>query len=214
MEQEDLMPGRFQTLSWRPGALAKPLDELFGYVTSEAERAVDWYHRKRTPMQWGGRLLRFGAILATAAAGVMPLLAEIFERDGEPAIDPLWGAFALALAGILVLLDRFWGCTSAWVRYTLALQELSEALDAFRIDWEGSKVLWAGDDPDPEQARAMIDQCKAFLRRVRSVVRKETDAWAAEFQSVLEQIDAVTKSGEETGRCEMGSGVTRREGDL
>ena len=115
------------------------------------------------------------------------------ERNGHPAIEPLWAALLLTVAGILVLMDRFWGCTSAWVRYMLAAQEISAALDAFRMDWESHKLLWDGLEVDVEQAQATIDRCQRFLDRVRSVVRTETDAWATEFHKVLEQIESATR---------------------
>jgi hypothetical protein len=187
-----LEPSRFPDLVWEPGAWAKSQDALFCYAVGEAERALAWYERKRGRAQRAGRGLRLGAILATSAAGVTPLLSELLERDGQPLIDPLWAAFLLALAGILVLLDRFWGCTSAWVRYVRAGQDLVLALDSFRIEWERRKLAWGPDAEDPDAAQAMLECCRLFLVHVRTVVRQETEAWAAEFQHVLEQIDRVT----------------------
>jgi len=189
----DLKPVPFPSLSWAPEDRTKSLSALVGYATREAERAIDWYYWKRRRMQRWGRGLRLGAILATSAAGVTPLLAELMERNGQPAIEPLWAALLLAVAGILVLLDRFWGCTSAWVRYMGAAQEISAVLDAFRIQWESHKLLWDGLQVDVEQAQATIDSCQSFLAHVRSVVRTETDTWATEFHKVLEQIEGGTR---------------------
>jgi hypothetical protein len=189
----DLQPASFPSLSWEGKDRTHTLEALVGYASGEAERAIEWYYRKRRRMQWWGRGLRLAAILATSAAGVTPLLAKLFERNGSPVIDPLWAAFLLAGAGIFVLLDRFWGCTSAWVRYVLAAQELSAALDAFRMDWESHKLLWDRVEPDVEEAQLMIERCRGFLAHVRSVVRSETDAWATEFQNVLEQIESATR---------------------
>ena len=177
----DLKPVPFPTLSWAPEDRSKSLAALAAYAMREAERAIDWYHWKRRSMQRWGRGLRLGAILSSSAAGVTPVVAELMERNGTPSIDPLWAALLLAGAGILVLLDRFWGCTSAWVRYMLAAQEISAKLDTFRMDWEGHKLLWEGLPVDVEQAQATIDRCRSFLDGVRSVVRTETDSWATEF---------------------------------
>jgi hypothetical protein len=189
----DLRPIPFPSLSWAAEDRAKSLAALVDYATGEAERAIDWYYWKRGRMQRWGRGLRLGAILATSAAGVTPLLAELMDRNGSPTIEPLWAALLLAVAGILVLLDRFWGCTSAWVRYMLAAQEISAALDAFRIDWESHKLLSDGLDADVEQAQVTIDRCRTFLGRVRTVVRTETDSWATEFHKVLDQIEGATR---------------------
>jgi SMODS and SLOG-associating 2TM effector domain 2 len=189
----DLKSVPFPSLSWAPADRAKSLNALVGYATSEAERAIDWYYWKRRRMQRWGRGLRLGAVLATSAAGVTPLIAELMERNGHPVINPLWAALLLTMAGILVLLDRFWGCTSAWVRYMLAAQEVAAALDAFRMECESHKLAWDGDEVDVEQAQAMIDGCKVFLGRVRSVVRTETDTWATEFHKILEQIESAAR---------------------
>jgi hypothetical protein len=188
-------PSCFPDLVWEPGAWAKSCDALFRYAVGEAERALSWYERKRWRAQRSGRGFRLGAILATSAAGVTPILSEIFERDGHVAIDPLWAAFLLALAGIFVLLDRFWGCTSAWVRYVRASQDLVLALDTFRVEWERRKLAWDPAAEDAEVAQAMLECCRLFLIEVRTVVREETEAWAAEFQHVLEQIDRTASEG-------------------
>ena len=189
----DLESVPFPRLSWALEDRTKSLSALVGYATSEAERAIDWYYWKRRSMQQWGRGLRLGAVLATSLAGLTPLLSELLERNGHSLINPLWAALLLTVAGILVLMDRFWGCTSAWVRYTLAAQEISAALDAFRIQWESHKLLWDGLQLDVEQAQATIDSCQAFLDRVRSIVRTETDTWATEFHKVLEQIEGGTR---------------------
>ena len=189
----DLKSVPFPSLSWAPEDRAKSLRALVGYATSEAERAIDWYYWKRRRMQRWGRGLRLGAVLATSAAGVTPLIAELLESNGHPLVNPLWAALLLATAGILVLLDRFWGCTSAWVRYMLAAQEIASALDAFRMEWESHRLLWDGLVIDVEQAQATIDSCQVFLGRVRSVVRTETDTWATEFHKILEQIETTAR---------------------
>jgi hypothetical protein len=208
---QDLEPSPFPDIPWQPSGLAESLDELFRYVTGESERAITWYYRKRKPMQWGGRLLRLGAILSTGLAGLTPLLAEIFETEGRPGVDPLWAAVALTVAGVLILLDRFWGFTSAWVRYMVACHELTAALDAFRIDWARHKLRLAGGEPSAEQADAMILECRKFLSEVRAIVGSETRIWAREFQRVLEQVDAAIKSAARLGGPgAVGASGTRR----
>ena len=189
----DLKSVPFPSLSWAPEDRTKSLSALVGYATSEAERAIDWYYWKRRRMQRWGRGLRLGAVLATSAAGVTPLLAELMERERSiRSIEPLWAALLLAVAGILVLLDRFWGCTSAWVRYMRAAQEISAALDAlphpdgratsFSAAWSST---WTS-----SKRRRRSTPASAFLGpRAVGRAAPETDAWATEFHKVLEQIE-------------------------
>jgi hypothetical protein len=190
-----LEPSRFPDLVWESGAWPKSLDALARYAIGEAERALAWYECKRRRAQRAGRGLRLGAMLATSAAGLIPLVSELFEHDGRPAIDPLWAALLLAVAGILVLLDRFWGCTSAWVRYVRAGQDLVLALDTFRVEWERHKLAWDPSVEDVEAAQIRLERCRLFLVHVRTVVRQETETWATEFRHVLEQIDRAASNG-------------------
>jgi conflict system pore-forming effector with SLATT domain len=141
---EDLTPNEFPKLAWQPGALAKPLDLLFDCVVKEASNSIEWYKIKRKPKQIGGQILRVGAIIVAAVAGLVPVVGEIFQDNGKPRIAPGWATVALAIAGLLVLLDRFWGFTSAWVRFMLSEQELGDALRKFQFDWEQDKISWGG----------------------------------------------------------------------
>lgn len=190
----DLAPAPFPSLAWEDGARAKSLELLFRHVTGEAERAIAWYWRARRRGQRGGRALRLAAILSAGAAGMLPLLAEVLERDGHPLLDPLWGALLLAGAGLLVLLDRFWGFTRSWVRSALAAQEVAAALDVFRIDWEAARLTGDGAEPDVETTQAALERCRRFLLEVRAIVRRETHAWAADFECTLAQIDTSARS--------------------
>jgi hypothetical protein len=78
------------------------------------------------------------------------------------------------------------------VRYVRAGQDLALALDTFRVEWERHKLALDPNAEDLEAAQAMLACCRDFLVQVRAVVRQETEAWAAEFQHVLEQFDRTT----------------------
>src|ERR1039458_5137150 len=122
MKSEALKPKAFPKLVWKPGAFTEPLGLLFDYVATKAEGTIYWYFDKRRPMRLGARIFRGGAVLATAIAGMIPLLSEIcMRKDATRAIHPLWSAVAIAVAATLVLLDKFWGCSSAWVRYMMEI---------------------------------------------------------------------------------------------
>jgi hypothetical protein len=45
------------------------------------------------------RLLRVGAILAAATAGILPMLSQIFAEGGQSRIAPAWASVCLAAAG-------------------------------------------------------------------------------------------------------------------
>lgn len=194
---EDLNPDKFPKTAWQPGKLAEPLGQLFDCVVKEANDSIAWYTIRRKPKQLGGQILRVGAIIFAAIAGLVPVVGEIFQENGRPSIAPGWATVALGIAGLLVLLDRFWGFTSAWVRFMLSQQELSEVLRKFQFDWEQDKISWDGPEPTVKQASAMIASCKAFMLQIHSIVRRETNMWAAEFQSVITMVDQNAKVAEQ-----------------
>jgi SMODS and SLOG-associating 2TM effector domain 2 len=192
---KDLTPNEFPKIVWEPGKLAEPLEELFACVVKEANDAIAWYNIRRKPKQYGGQILRVGALIFGAIAGLVPILGEIFQdNERRPGIAPAWATVALGVAGLLVLLDRFWGFTSAWVRFLLAQQELSEALRNFEFDWAKEKILWAGTEPNIPQATAMIVSSKTFILQVHSIVRRETNLWASEFQNAITMVDQTAKA--------------------
>jgi hypothetical protein len=194
---EDLTPNEFPKIAWQSGKLAEPLGQLFDCVVKEANDSITWYKIRRKPKQLGGQILRVGAIIFAAIAGLVPVVGEIFQDNGRPSIAPGWATVALAIAGLVVLLDRFWGFTSAWVRFMLSQQELGEALRKFQFDWEEDKISWDGPEPTIKQATAMIASCKMFMMQVHTIVRRETNLWASEFQNVITIVDQTAKAAEQ-----------------
>ncbi len=192
---KDLRPQEFPTLSWDESKVVMSLESLSQYVTGEADSAIGWYGQKRGPKRLGGWLLRAGAIIATSTAAAIPVLAESFPTaDGKMWIPPGLASIAVIVAVTLIALDRFWGATSGWVRFMLAEQEIGQALETFRFDWEIAKLGWVKPKPTIEQITAAVNRSQTFLAQVHTVVRQETNAWANEFQSVLKQIDDAAKT--------------------
>src|SRR5258708_691234 len=144
MMKKDLKSDDFPDLKWETGKLADPLSQLCGYATLQAQNAINWYYSSRQARRYFCRVCRFGAILLTAFAGLLPLGNEIvgiretsssapiaFTNDvgregaaqttaGVPTVsfakrhtlNPLWSAIAIAIAGTLIIIDRFYGFTT------------------------------------------------------------------------------------------------------
>src|SRR5512132_2212921 len=94
------------------------VDELFRYSVRHAENAIGWYVDHKKPKRALGMILRAGAIISVSVAGILPLLTQIFIEKGKPVIQPAWASVALAVGLALVGLDRFFGFSSSWMRYT------------------------------------------------------------------------------------------------
>lgn len=143
---------------------------------------------KRAKKLWA-QWLRLVAIGFTALAGLLPILSQIFESGGQPAIEPAWASVALGLAALLVGIDRFFGYPTAWMRFITTEHQIRQILHEFQLDYETEQASWQGKPPNLEQVQKVLSRCKAFLIQVDEIIRKETDQWLAEFQNVLKQVD-------------------------
>jgi hypothetical protein len=191
---KDLGPAERLQLSWERGNLVGSLETLFERITKDAESAIHWYLRAKRPKQRWAMFLRVGSIAFGTTAGVIPILAQIFTKNGQPMIQPAWASVALGIAAALVLLDRFFGFSSAWMRYIATELNIQQLNQEFQLDWEFDKAAWLGSEPTPDQLRSTLARFKAFVTQVNTIIRQETDAWIQEFQSTLKQIDEAAKA--------------------
>jgi hypothetical protein len=193
-DKGNLKPGSFpKDLNWSEKAATASLEKLYQFVNDECDRATKWYFDKKKTMKFLGYIFRVGAILALATSGVIPILGEIYEKGDVPGLSPAWATFALAVAGVLIFLDRFGGYTSGWIRYIRTAQALSRLQSNFRIEWESHRVILQSGQIDSTNLDKAIQQCRDFLAQVNSIVGAETDEWAKDFQKVLAELENKTK---------------------
>ena len=187
-EHEVFENGKLGELSWKHGKIQSSLHVIFHHASKNAAGAIDWYEGKIGTKKAWARSLRVSTIIFVTIAGIIPILAQIFT-----VIAPAWASVALAIAAALVMLDRFFGFSSAWMRYISAKLQLSQILKEFRIDWEVERASWEGREPDGDQVKVMLCKARSFITQVDEIVRKETDEWLKQFQSILKQIDKGAK---------------------
>jgi SMODS and SLOG-associating 2TM effector domain 2 len=175
-------------LEWDPQS-KDSLAKIYDYVVGFSDSTIGWYRKRRHAKRYWGVSLRVGALLATAAAGLVPLSKEL----GMGEITAVWSTVLVAAAGIFVSVDALGGFTSGWVRYMLAQQKVERLRDAFLLDWNALKIA----QPAPPD---MLDRAKAFLLAVGKVVDDETQEWATEFQNALKEMEKVRKTAAEAER--------------
>ncbi|MCX6306000.1 MAG: SLATT domain-containing protein [Bacteroidetes bacterium] len=202
---EDLKPSALNItvdkgLSSTPEEAAQDLVSLYNYVTDKAKKAIEWYYVKRNPKRFYGLILRYSAIVLIALAGILPVITTMYPDSPVPAA---WASVAVALAALMIAIDRFGGFTSGWIRYVVAAQKLDEALEEFRFTWESNKHKLAGSALSPEELQAVVNNCKDFLQKVQAIVSEETQKWVAEFQSAINDIEASAKVAAETAKASV-----------
>jgi hypothetical protein len=185
------------TLDWSGGQREASLQQVFSHVTKLANDAIEWYIAAKNTKRVYARAIRMLAILLGAVAALLPTVSEIVESTrgmSERLIPAGWTAVLLGIVGALLLLDRFFGFSTGWMRYIRTELQLRQIAQEFQLDWEAERSGWQGSDPTPDQTLAMLARCKAFVTQVNTIVRDETTAWVEEFESTLRQIDESAKA--------------------
>ncbi|MCP4111802.1 MAG: SLATT domain-containing protein [Desulfobacteraceae bacterium] len=184
-DSKDLKPKDFPELSWEPDNLSESLELLYKYASEEAARFSRWYYEKRRWKKFMGITLRILAIVLMAVGGIIPIIDKI---------PPFIATILISIAALLVMLDRFVGFTTGWIRFILTGQELAQLLEVFRLDWQHHRVGLEKNKITAEQAEELIFLCRTFLMQIHGVMRKETEMWATEFQNMLKEIDEASKT--------------------
>ena len=186
----DTTNSSFPEVDWDREHKIDSLDELYAFTVRETKSIIDWYTTASRPKKRWAQALRVIAILATALGGILPILAQIFAPAAGPApIDAAWASVAIALGATALGLDRYFGFSTAWMRFITTELRLRSRLRTFQYEWEKERLSWSGKAPDYNQIQAMVDRCGTFADEVSVIVQEETRRWVDEFQRTLKQLD-------------------------
>jgi hypothetical protein len=179
---------------WDSTDPAKSLQEIRAAVDLEGQKAIDWYWQRKKWKRIPAQFVQFLALFLTAAAGLVPILLQVFKNYR---VNPAWlptdsgplAAIFVGFAAALLGLDKAFGFSSGWVRYVLTATSMTKLLQEFRIDWIALSA-GCGSAADPLAARcAAIQRAKEFISAMQGMVEQETKDWAAEFQSNMAQME-------------------------
>ena len=185
-----------------PSDGAAALEDTYKALEQKALVAMRWYEARQRSKKLGARLTRGGAIVLGAITTIVPsLIAMLPEKlsfwgfHDFPAIklNPLATILGV-LSATTILLDRFYGYSSSWMRYVTTYQEIQANLDEFRIDWRKQLLrLNSNRPPTDEQILGIYDFFASFLRSVNDSVRSETQGWVTEFKGALTDVDRLVQ---------------------
>ena len=184
----DLQPSMSSELHWDEEHRRHSLDVVYKRAEDHALSAIDWYlHAKRSKKNCA-QFLRIGMIGSSAVAGLLPLLSQIYQ-DKLSSLSPAWTTIALGVAGVLMAIDKYFGCSNAWMRFIATEHRIRQALHEFQMDYDFEQSKWMDNLPSSEQAQAMLSRCKAFISQVDTLILQETNEWLVEFQNAVKQKD-------------------------
>ncbi len=184
----DLQPSTSSELHWDEEHRRHSLDVVYKRAEDHALSAIDWYlHAKRSKKNCA-QFLRIGMIGSSAVAGLLPLLSQIYQ-DKLSSLSPAWTTIALGVAGVLMAIDKYFGCSNAWMRFIATEHRIRQALHEFQMDYDFEQSKWMDNLPSSEQAQAMLSRCKVFISQVDTLILQETNEWLVEFQNAVKQKD-------------------------
>jgi conflict system pore-forming effector with SLATT domain len=208
----NIRPEEPDRIAWDSSDPAKSLQNIRNVVEAEGQKAIDWYWKakrwKRIPSQW----IQFCALLLTAAAGIVPIIVQLFRNPGAAIpfdSGPLASLF-VGIAAALLGLDKAFGYSSGWTRYVLTATSMTKLLHEFRMDWVALSAA-AAVSPTTEQQAAMIQRAKEFVSTIQALIAQETKDWATEFQSNMAQMEKDLKVQLDSLKAQVDKGAKDKE---
>jgi len=184
-DSNNLYPSLFDDFEFDATDTISQLNFLRQHVEKKAFEAIHWYLTRKTSQAQWSRFLRASAILLTTLGGLLPILQGMDNsmQYGQ------YGYISLALAAACIGLDKFFGFSSAWIRYMTTQMSLQRALAEFQMDWV---LLWTEiqqQQPQIEEQKQLLQRIKEFHLQIVSETAQELQAWVSEFQSNLVQLE-------------------------
>src|SRR5687768_7472658 len=167
--------------SWQPDQVQKCLDSLRQYAESDVESAIHWYYAKKPWKASASQLLKFLTLLATAAGGLLPIVAStgvfssgLLEADRELRILKVnqIGYLCFGLAAAFLAFDKYFGYSTGWMRYITTAMSLETALRNFRLDWARTTAGLAGATPSGAVLEALLQKIQDLCVAARMLVEK------------------------------------------
>lgn len=200
----DLGPAQMPLISWDRGR--EGLRELYDWAELFASDSIAWYlNEKRRKANWSKGLRALSAVLATFG-GAIPVAAL---SAGRPVLGN-WGFVLLALAAGCLAYDRFFGYSSAWLRYMSAAINLRSQLSDFQLGWVKEMAALGSREPTPEEVVRLLDSVGSFVHEVNETIRDETRLWLVEFNANLSELESSLR---QSPSAEAASGITAMAGE-
>ncbi len=164
-------------------------------VVKMVEGKVAYYNYAKGKQKYWSKRIRLFSIILIGLGGICPLVGKV--SFGESIVDfSNYGYISIALAGTLLFLDKFFGFSSAWIRFMTTSMEIESQTSVFRQKMEIELFkLKSGMAPDtPDKQLELLLMVKDFTLQIDELVKQETQNWAVEFQSNIAELMKMASS--------------------
>ncbi len=204
--EKNIRPHDPVEVMWDDKEPVKSLRDVRKAVEEEAQKAIDWYWRKKESKSLPARFIQLSALVLTAIGGLASIVITLLKNAGVGISATLdsghIATLCIGTAAALIGLDRAFGFSTGWTRYVLTATSLTKLLHEFRMDWV-ALVAAAAEPPTSEQRAGLIQRAKEFVASVEAMVLQETKDWATEFQSNMAQMEKDLKAQLDTLKAQV-----------
>ncbi len=186
---------------WSDQERRESLELLFERLEERAIEAVAWYMRRKRLRALLSQGLRLCALTFASLGGLIPLIAAV--RITPITLPPETGQLgyvAFAMAAGSVAIDRFFGLSTAWMRYMISALAIQRALADLQLDWAMMQARLGSRAPNAKESDAMLLRLKRFQDTMMQIIEQETQGWVAEFQTNLSELARLAKNAPEPTR--------------
>ncbi len=208
--KQDMTAPALSGLDWSPEAADGSLERVKLHLTADAREAIEWYSESKRSKRGAAMTVRVVAVLTTALAAVVPLIAQMAQGNTSPVAalrdlqlviqEPALTAVLLAVAGAALALDKFFGFSTGWVRFIKAGQQLRDSMEDFELEWETQRASRGGMEPTPQEVASALALARTFSGKMNGIVQDETNTWIQEFQASMQAVQEAVGSARTTAQ--------------
>lgn len=185
---------------------ANALEMVKSRVLDVASKEEKWYRVARRYHSGFSRLIRACTILLFTLGALFPMLNISIGNDEINAANDSFnfGYLFLALGGLLVLLDKYLGVSTGYVRFFIAELEIKRQTAEFIDNWDLELAKLSG-QVDPGSILTLLNLVKQLRHAVFAAIQSETVEWTAEFSSQTGELYQLFKQKESEVKVSKGS---------
>jgi len=173
------------SLEWKPGQYRASLNVIFRELSELAQAEIHYYYLRRNTSRRVSWWCRFFAWTLGAAGILIPLVHPILG-ESAPKQFLSWGYLAFGIVGLVLLLNNLFGGSQAHHRYTKSQLELEHLYESFSLRWQRGLVEF-DQNPSGEKAISLIDEARAFVESLHTVLASETSEWKKNLDDSLSE---------------------------
>jgi hypothetical protein len=179
------------SLDWENEDPKTVLSRLYELTVERIQCEMVWYEKRIPSIRNFSYALRVASLLFLAGAVTSPLLCVIFFPKADAALQLRFsnaGYIAIALAGVLFSIDKFFVVSKTWMRYIPTKLIIEKKLLEFRYKWQNCRAEMKGIDVGPEAEKSIIAGFQKFVCDIMDEVIKETGTWQSDLEEGLKAL--------------------------